>query len=106
MVSVTESIASLSRPKRAPSKAELKRRFFASQQWRRLRYRIICENKAAHGGVITCSLCRATSSPGGWHVDHHPDPISKNWERRADPSNLRVTCRDCNLGKMNRPLEE
>jgi 5-methylcytosine-specific restriction endonuclease McrA len=35
------------------------------------------------------------------HVDHI-EPLSKNWDRRLDPTNVQIMCDDCNLGKGNR----
>ena len=82
-------------------------KFRASQQWRRARYRCLAENARRHlDGNARCELCSRTAEESGrsLHVDHRA-PVSKCWERRLDPANLRVMCGDCNEGRSNRPLE-
>ena len=69
-----------------------KRGFFASAQWKRLRYATIQK----HGAQ--CAACKATNVKV--HVDHIK-PISKRWDLRLDPNNLQVLCEDCNLGKSD-----
>jgi hypothetical protein len=64
--------------------------FYDSPAWRTLRVRILYRD-----GRI-CALCRATQ--GEMHVDHIK-PRSRFPELELDPSNLRVLCRACNLGK-------
>lgn len=70
--------------------------FFASQEWRELRY-IILRRDAG-----TCQCCGRTRKEGViMHVDHIV-PVSVKWSRRADPANLQCLCSDCNTGKGNR----
>ena len=79
-----------------------KRIFYSSRLWRALRYRALKENASRHGGVPTCEVCAARRGPGAvMHVDHS-EPLSKNWDRRLDPTNVQIMCDDCNLGKGNR----
>ena len=82
-------------------------RFRRSQAWRRLRYRILAANANSHAdGKARCTLCNRTAAEAGCalHVDHR-ECVSKCWARRLDPTNLRVLCADCNVGRSNRPLE-
>jgi 5-methylcytosine-specific restriction endonuclease McrA len=79
---------------------DVKQRFYASSAWRQLRYRII----AAQGGK--CQACGRTARDGiTLHVDHI-EPLSKNWERRLDKTNLQVLCADCNVGKLHLSQED
>lgn len=64
--------------------------FFASQEWKDLRWIIL--KRDGH----RCRGCGATDCR--LHVDHI-EPVSMNWDRRADPTNLQVLCEDCNMGK-------
>jgi 5-methylcytosine-specific restriction endonuclease McrA len=87
------------RRSRKPSRA-VKRSFYASQAWRRLRYRALKANAERNGGVIRCEVCGRSKADGVkcFHVDHIV-PLSVDWRRRLDPSNLQVFCDDENLGK-------
>ncbi len=64
--------------------------FFASQEWKDLRWIILKRDghRCRGCGAIDCRL----------HVDHI-EPVSMNWDRRADPTNLQVLCEECNMGK-------
>jgi 5-methylcytosine-specific restriction endonuclease McrA len=81
---------------------DLKRWFYASGAWRRLRYKVLAANAQRHGGVPRCQLCAARAASGSpLNVDHIV-PLSKDWSRRLDPTNLQILCQDCNIGKSNR----
>ena len=84
------------RSEKKPS-AAVKKPFYASQKWRRLRYAALRKNREKHG-QITCEVCNEYTGP--WHVDHI-EPVSKNWARRLDPENVQIMCERCNLGKSN-----
>lgn len=64
--------------------------FYASFEWRRLRYQTIVR----YGG--RCMACNRTGMP--INVDHIK-PIRLFWELRLDPENVQVLCADCNHGK-------
>jgi 5-methylcytosine-specific restriction endonuclease McrA len=69
--------------------------FYASQAWKRLRYRVLAEQ----GG--RCQACGRTAKDGVvMHIDH-VKPVSKHWDLRLDKNNLQVTCDLCNIGKSN-----
>ncbi len=69
--------------------------FYKSADWRKLRYEVLKEQEGR------CQLCGRTSKDGViMHCDHI-EPLSKNWSRRLDKSNIQVLCEDCNLGKSN-----
>jgi len=71
--------------------------FFNSMEWKRLRATVLEQQGAA------CQCCGRTHKDYNviLHVDHIV-PISKDWERRLDITNLQVLCEDCNIGKGNR----
>ena len=73
-------------------------RFYSSGSWRALRYATLRKNRERYG-VLTCEVCKSTDGP--FHCDHI-EPLSLNWDRRLDPSNVQIMCDDCNLGKGNR----
>jgi hypothetical protein len=64
--------------------------FFASREWRGIRWVVL--KRDGH----RCRGCGSTD--GKLHVDHI-EPVSVNWSRRLDPTNLQVLCEDCNMGK-------
>jgi len=67
--------------------------FYKSDQWRRLRYRVLLTASGA------CQACGARPSVGkALHVDHIM-PVSRFPELALDERNLQVLCEDCNLGK-------
>ncbi len=74
-----------------------RRIFDSSQAWRRVRYAELRANREKYGR-LTCEVCGTTEGP--WHVDH-VIPISIDWSRRLDPTNVQVACEPCNLGKSN-----
>lgn len=101
MVSIAEAVAAnvaaaQARAQKTQQRGK-KRNFYASAAWRRLRYAVLRDNKQKHGET-TCEACG--SSKGPWHVDHIV-PVSKDWNKRLDRTNLQVMCADCNMGKSN-----
>lgn len=104
MVSVAEGIAALQRrSERAPEPHRARaQRFYASAAWRALRYTTLAQNARSHGGKPQCELCGARAAPGApLHCDH-VTPLSRDWSRRLDPTNVQTLCCDCNRGKSNR----
>jgi 5-methylcytosine-specific restriction endonuclease McrA len=72
---------------------KLKKTFFLSPEWRELRIKILERDN------YTCQIC-GQEGGSSMHIDHI-EPISRNWERRLDPSNLQVLCPSCNIAKSN-----
>lgn len=106
MVSVAECAAAAhaarTRAPRPMTHAERAKRFYASASWRRVRYQALSANAKRNGGVCRCELCGRGRPDGAvLHCDHI-EPLSKNWSRRLDPTNVQVFCAGCNLGKSNR----
>ncbi len=80
-------------PKKKSSRTKAFPRFYQSQEWRELRYRVLREQKGR------CQACGMTAKDGAkLHVDHII-PISHNPRLQLDPNNLQILCEDCNLGK-------
>lgn len=70
--------------------------FYASREWKELRYKAI----QIHGG--RCQCCGATAAHGVMiHVDHIK-PRSKFPELELVLGNLQVLCDVCNIGKSNK----
>ena len=76
-----------------------KENFYASWQWKELRFQVLKLNGRA------CQCCGATAGtrdaagkPVKIVVDHIK-PISKFWELRLQRTNLQVLCDECNMGK-------
>ena len=87
---------------RPETRRQRSQKFYASQSWRRLRFRILAENAERNGGAPKCELCGAGRRDGeALHVDH-VTPLSIDWSRRLDPTNLQVLCASCNMGKVNK----
>lgn len=84
------------RKKIAPKKkVNFYNEFYKSQEWLKLRYKVLSEYKA------TCMVCGATRKDGvKIHVDHIK-PRSLYRELELDFNNLQVLCSDCNKGKGN-----
>jgi 5-methylcytosine-specific restriction endonuclease McrA len=81
--------ASAKPARRATPSAE----FYASAEWKRLRYQALVKNGAA------CQCCGATRAGGvTLHVDHIK-PRSKYPELELSLDNLQVLCEPCNMGK-------
>jgi 5-methylcytosine-specific restriction endonuclease McrA len=78
------------------STSRISKDFYASEEWRRLRYRALRESKGC------CALCGRTQREHGvvLHVDHIK-PRSRFPSLELDLSNLQILCEDCNLGKSN-----
>lgn len=73
--------------------AKSAREFFASDEWRKLRYLAL----KLHGAA--CQCCGATRQSGAiLHVDHIK-PRSKYPELELEVDNLQILCVDCNRGK-------
>jgi hypothetical protein len=70
--------------------------FYSSEEWARLRYETL---KKSDG---QCECCGARGNEGRVLVVDHIVPLSKDWSRRLDPTNLQVLCRRCNWGKGGR----
>jgi len=70
--------------------------FYMSDEWRKLRYRVIRKYKA------TCMACGRNYKEHAVviHVDHIK-PRSKYPKLELDFNNLQVLCECCNLGKSN-----
>jgi 5-methylcytosine-specific restriction endonuclease McrA len=104
MPSVAEASAAVAARREPGPKPHRERsqEFYASSQWRRLRYAVLRANAQRNGGAARCELCKSAAAPGSpLHCDHI-EPLSKNWARRLDPGNVQVLCADCNMGKSNR----
>jgi 5-methylcytosine-specific restriction endonuclease McrA len=84
------------RPKGKPTR-DVKAAFYKSQAWQRLRYAALRANREKHG-QITCEVCGDRNGP--FHGDHIV-PLSKDWSRRLDPTNVQIACQACNMGKSN-----
>lgn len=84
------------RPKNHNSELyERARRFYASYDWRRLRYEILL----TFG--FRCLACGRSPKEGAIiHVDHIK-PLRKHWGLRLDRDNLQPLCDICNHGKGN-----
>ena len=81
--------------RRGGSSAGAGKDFYASAEWKQLRYRVLAAKERR------CVCCGATPQTGAhMHVDHIK-PRSTNPELALDASNLQVLCSVCNLGKMN-----
>jgi plasmid replication initiation protein len=76
-------------------------KFYASAAWRRLRVKVIEEEQGK------CQMCGRSYKEDGVviHVDHIV-PLSVDWSRRLDETNLQLLCEDCNLGKSNHYLTD
>lgn len=79
--------------------SEKRAMFYNSKTW------AIC--KATFKATISKRKCRTCSCCGikglkdfNLHIDHIV-PLSKDWSRRLDLSNLQILCSTCNVGKGN-----
>ncbi|HCL5638186.1 HNH endonuclease [Klebsiella aerogenes] len=71
------------------------REFYASKEWRRLRYQAF----KIYGG--NCACCGRSAKDGlKMHVDHIK-PRSRYPELALKISNLQILCEECNLAKSN-----
>ena len=81
--------------KQPPKKADSIKDFYASKQWKELRFVAL---RMAEG---RCGLCGGRACDGlQLHVDHIK-PRSKFPELALDLDNLQILCGDCNIGKSN-----
>lgn len=73
------------------------KKFYSSDEWRRLRYRVIVK----YGSK--CHACGRSPKEHGVviHVDHIK-PRSKFPQLELCFENLQILCEDCNLGKLNK----
>lgn len=69
-------------------------RFFQSELWLRIRYRVLVKQGRR------CAACGVNGRGYTFHVDHIK-PRSKYPELSLDEKNLQVLCEACNLGKSN-----
>jgi len=73
-----------------------RRGFYSSALWKRVRVAVIeeCEGR--------CQMCgRSYKNNGVTITVDHIVPISIDWSKRLDKSNLQILCEDCNYGKGN-----
>lgn len=72
----------------------MKTNFYATREWRELRWRVISKS------IAECVICGRNHKQHGvvLHVDHIK-PRSRYPELELDESNMQVLCEDCNLGK-------
>jgi hypothetical protein len=71
-------------------------KFYASWEWKRLRYDFIKDKDRR------CGCCGATPEDGARIVVDHVKPIRLFWGLRLDKKNLQLLCDDCNMGKGSR----
>ncbi len=79
--------------------AEAREQFFASDDWYRVRLEVL------HRDRHTCLSCGATRFHGAVLTVDHIVPLSVNWSRRLDKSNLQCLCWDCNTGKKRLTID-
>lgn len=79
-----------------PEKEKTSKKFYASLEWKKVRYDVLKESNGR------CCLCGRSAKDGVVLQVDHIVPLSKDWSKRLDKSNLQVLCEDCNLGKSNR----
>lgn len=97
MADIAAERAERERRAKAKPTTDAKTKFYSSVPWRRLRYAAMRANREKHGSV-TCEVCGTRAGP--FHGDHIV-PLSKDWSRRLDPSNVQIACEACNMGKSN-----
>ncbi len=66
--------------------------FYNTREWEQVRYDVLVRDG------FRCVLCGSSGESVQLHVDH-VKPRSKFPHLELEPSNLRTTCRSCNLGK-------
>lgn len=82
--------------KPSPAKKRFKSKFndfYRSAEWKQARYSAL----AASDGK--CQLCGASKHDGVKLQVDHKTPLSMDYSRRLDPTNLQVLCASCNWGK-------
>ena len=89
----------MSKPRKKPGRwnPTTSKDFYASKQWRDLRYAVIERHKGK------CCACGQSYKEHGvvMHVDHIK-PRSKYPELELDPGNLQLLCEICNVAKSNK----
>lgn len=70
-------------------------RFYKSAEWKRARYEVLRRNPR-------CSICGRGAQDGAVLQVDHIRPLSRRWDLRLAPSNLRSACSACNWGKGGR----
>lgn len=88
-----EIAAGLRPPPKPKSGKSVAATFYASREWKQLRYATLVKHGAR------CMCCGVSAADGARINVDHIQPISKAWDRRLDPSNLQVLCGSCNAGK-------
>lgn len=78
------------------------KRFYSSQAWHALRFDVLRDNAQRHHGKPACDLCAAHAERGNPLDCDHIIPLSVDWSKRLDRSNVQILCRRCNFGKSNR----
>lgn len=73
---------------------ERKKDFFKSKEWLEMRFFIL------HRDGYKCNACGRGAGDAILQVDHII-PISKRPDLALDANNLRVLCKDCNIGRLN-----
>jgi len=73
---------------------QIKEAFYKSDAWLHLRAVVL------RLGRYRCKHCGASGNQARLHVDHII-PITVDWSRRLDITNLQVLCEYCNMGKSN-----
>lgn len=68
-------------------------KFYASYEWRRLRYRALLRDDA------TCRACGARAGAGVMIQVDHIKPLRRHWGLRLDLENVQCLCNLCNHGK-------
>jgi 5-methylcytosine-specific restriction endonuclease McrA len=77
--------------------------FYNSVAWKQLRYRTLAENARRQAdGKPRCELCGTGAEPDNRLNVDHIVPLSKDWSKRLDPTNVQCLCSRCNHGKLNR----
>jgi 5-methylcytosine-specific restriction endonuclease McrA len=91
--------------KRQPSR-QSKKEFRSSIGWRRTRYKVLAANAKKYGGVPKCVICgRGVDDGVRLEIDHQlPISTDEGWQKRFQIETLRVTCQDCNAGRLNKPI--
>ena len=80
-----------------PSAEDVKKTFYQSHAWRTIRVDIIEEQEGK------CQMCGRSFKEHGIAITvDHIIPLSIDWSRRLDKTNLQLLCEDCNKGKGNR----
>jgi hypothetical protein len=85
--------AKSSAPPSSKSSNDKFKEFYASWEWKRLRYEFLKQQRRR------CQCCGAMAADGAKIVVDHIKPIRRFWHLRLEISNLQLLCDDCNMGK-------